>query len=265
MARPTIDNTQLPPLGPHLRYARVYSVADHVALVKLLVWSGSAFVVYGSPFVIVGTFQSSDVGKDIWIIWRSDAQGWLEIAGSTAEKPRAIVGAWYASVDDEHFKIDNIVVLDSGTDPRIVPGDPDEQITIRTLNDDNYGDGDMVWADYDETDGYWIARPKAGSANLIPVLVHKAVPGATKSGAGPTITPTSIWETDSNIEKLEENTSGDLEPSGEFLDVIYRGKDAIPAPDEGQVWNGEVLESNGKKVLLIVYCEPWHVSSGGDD
>jgi hypothetical protein len=78
------------------------------------------------------------------------------------EKKRAIRGAASGTTGSAAttFSINNIFALDSGLDPRVDPDDPAETVTVYNIPSESHDSGTHVWADWNEEDGHWDARPR---------------------------------------------------------------------------------------------------------
>lgn len=229
MARPEIDNTRQP--GPHdyLRYVQIYNVVSHAATVKNLKWNGSAFAVIGSPYSIDGSFEVGDIGRKIWIVWRSDAQKWEPVSQpGSGETYRLIRGLAYNAVlaSAATFYIDNVILLAGSLDPRTTPGSSSEQVQVTNSQKENFLDNEIVTAIWNGT--VWVTLPVeryrairgtwySGTSTL--VIDHIV---ALDSGLDPRSDPTSNTETISVT-----NVAGDTYGSGDKVYADYNVKDGV--------------------------------------
>lgn len=100
--------------------------------------------------------------EDVVVIYSPAVAVGIDWELLVVERFRAIKGTWYSTTDSTHIKIDNILALESGVDPRADTTDATEQITVTKETTETYGSADKVTADYDAKNGVWVARPKGG-------------------------------------------------------------------------------------------------------
>lgn len=178
--------------------------------VQFLLWDGTAFVydTYGSELRIGDRSTQVQVGDRLFVTWRTDSQRWEPLTGAGEEKKRAIRGTWYSGTTT--LQIDNVYLLDSGTDPRSTPGDLTELVEVTNVPGDTYSSGQKVYADWNEDLTRWEARPKGGSGTEKYRLVRGQCVGGVAAdatafnidnivvlagGNDPRVTPGSMAET----------------------------------------------------------------------
>lgn len=250
MARPQIDNTRAPDGGPHLRFVQIYLVASHVASVKTLKWNGSAFAVYGNAYTIGGYWETGDSGKQLWIVWRSDAQLWQPIFPATGnDKFTIIQGLTTAAVtaDLTSFNIDNIELLAGSLDPRVTPGDTAETLSIANSQAETFTDNEPVLAIYSPGFDNWRTLVAerfrsikfhwySGTSTL---TVDHIVP--LESGIDPSPDPT-----DDTSQISVSNVYGDTYASGDKGIADWNAKD--------DVWEARPKGGAGSTAVLWGKC-----------
>jgi hypothetical protein len=127
-----------------------------------------------------------------------------------SERPRRIrgkaVGAYGASGT---FPIDDIEVLESGTDPRTDTTSATEQVTVTNVPTNSYADNARVDAAWNASDGIWEALPVAqdgedGASGMF--ICTLASPLAAGTLASPTQTNVTVYSIGENFATASEGT-----------------------------------------------------------
>lgn len=245
--------------------------------VKFLVWKSSpstgdpkSYVTYGGPVRVGDDTTPSMVasGERIWLIRRTDSQRWEPIV---SEKKRAIRGTWYSGTST--LQINNVYLLDSGTDPRAVPGDIAELVEVINVPGDTYSSGDKVYADYNDDLDRWEARPK-GSTGTTPPPLRRFELTANKLRADATATAKFLDDAGNMIGSDETLYDPELIFSGRAADYVgtidgFRGV-ALKRTDLGGLeadrWEIVAMEGFAEWVVLTYAGSPdneWQLTSFG--
>lgn len=130
--------------------------------------------------------DANNLRRDATELARNTGGGWVRIAGGGAgsDSPRAIRGVWVSGTSS--LLINNIVVLDSGTDPRDDTESSTETVPVANIPGDVYTTGNAVYADWSETNNQWEARPKgSGAGGGSGTEKLRVIYGVAYSGANP--------------------------------------------------------------------------------
>ena len=219
-----------------------------------------------------GTVMVSSVAGDK-VLWKEAGTGekWAVVEVRGGDRLRALRGTWQSGTTT--LVIDNIYLLDSGLDPRAVPGDLAETLDVTNVAGDTYSSGDKVYADYNDDLDRWEARPK-GSAGTTPPPLRRFELTATKLRTDATATAKFLDDAGNMTGSNETLYDPELIFSGRAANYVgtidgFRGV-ALKRTDLGGLevdrWEIVQMEGYAEWVVLTYAGSPtnaWQLTSFG--
>lgn len=201
--------------------------------------------------------QSATAG--LRIVWKETGAGikWavVQMLDAGVEKPRAIRGKWVSGTTT--LLINNVVALDSGTDPRVNPADATETVSVVNVPASSFGGGDDVYADWSAANNRYEARPKSSGSEKPRALRGTYYSGTTTlivknlvpldSGTDPRTNPADATEPVNVV-----NLLGDVYESGDIVVADWNAG--------GGVWEARPLV---KEKYRLIRGQSYGLQSGG--